>query len=164
MLGICRGMQVLNVALGGSLSQHIEGHRVSEDGRPAVHPVDFTSTSRLARLLRIAGRVELNSLHHQALKALPAELAVVARSHDDIVEAVESTAHRWAFGVQCHPERAAEVPPAFQKLFAGLVEAATTGSTKALSAASPSNGMLHNSMQAQGSPTFDGQNHDTASF
>ncbi|MBI2887905.1 MAG: gamma-glutamyl-gamma-aminobutyrate hydrolase family protein [Chloroflexi bacterium] len=131
VLAICRGVQVLNVALGGSLCQHVEGHQEAEDGSSAFHSVDIASGSRLAQLLGLHGQVILNSRHHQALKNLAPALAVVARSPEGIVEAVESARHSWAFGIQCHPERATEVPGAFQKLFTGLVEAATVPAGRA---------------------------------
>ncbi len=125
VLAICRGMQVLNVALGGSLRQHIEGHAESPDGASAYHPVSFTPESRLARLMGISEQAQTNSRHHQALDRIGRGLTVVATSPEGIVEAVESAAHRWAFGVQCHPERVDEAPPEMQRLFSELVQTVT---------------------------------------
>ena len=125
VLAICRGIQLLNVALGGTLHQHIDGHEESADGTSAFHPVFFQPGTRLAQLMGVSGQSQTNSRHHQALNRVAPDLNVVATSPEGIVEAVESTAHRWAFGVQCHPERADEVPAEMQRLFTELVQAAT---------------------------------------
>ncbi|HLC29736.1 MAG TPA: gamma-glutamyl-gamma-aminobutyrate hydrolase family protein [Dehalococcoidia bacterium] len=125
VLAICRGMQVLNVAAGGSLHQHVEGHQESDQGESACHPVTFEKDSRLARLLGLDGAAIINSRHHQAVDRVAPGFVVVATSLDHIVEAVESHTHRWVFGIQCHPERAGEVPAGMQRLFEGLVTAAT---------------------------------------
>jgi len=125
VLAICRGMQVLNVAAGGSLHQHVEGHAESDQGESACHPVTFEKDSRLARLLGLDGAAIINSRHHQAVDRVASGFVVVATSPDGVVEAMESPKYRWAFGIQCHPERADEVPAEMQRLFVELVKAAT---------------------------------------
>ncbi len=97
VLGICLGMQLLNVACGGSLHQHIEGH---SDG--ARHEVGM----EISRTREAVGRrPRVNSYHHQAVNRLGAGLRAVATSPDGIVEGIESSRHRWVVGVQWHPER-----------------------------------------------------------
>jgi len=128
-LCICRGVQVLNVALQGTLKQHLQdevGEEVphaARGGKDGVHAVVVEEGSRLARVL---GTTETSpaSSHHQAIDRLGKGLRVVARSPDDrIVEAVEAEDHPWLIGVQWHPERSAE--PCQQKLFDDLVRAAS---------------------------------------
>ncbi|NBM17524.1 gamma-glutamyl-gamma-aminobutyrate hydrolase family protein [Streptomyces sp. GC420] len=101
LLGVCRGMQLLNVALGGSLIQHIDGHTsgVGVFGEHAVKPVPGT---------RYAGIVpepaSVPSYHHQAVDRLGDGLVASAHAEDGIVEAVELPGGAWALGVQWHPE------------------------------------------------------------
>ena len=110
-LAICRGHQLLNVAFGGGLLQHIDGdgHRADyrREGFPSRwHEVESREGSRLHAALGATGAL-VNSRHHQAVTAerLAPRLEVVARSPDGLVEGVESLAHRWVVGVQWHPER-----------------------------------------------------------
>ena len=104
ILGICRGMQVLNVSLGGTLFQHIEGHS-AQDGADRLHPVRTCRNSFLDRLY--GRRFTVNSAHHQAVDRPGAGLRMVQWSEDGIAEAME---HRTlpVWGVQWHPERLAE--------------------------------------------------------
>jgi putative glutamine amidotransferase len=128
VLGICRGMQVLNVALGGSLHQHLPdlggevNHR--QDGL-STEPSHRVTLARDSRLTKVIGRryVEVNSFHHQALHALGRGLSVAGRSPDGIVEAVEAPGRRFTFGVQWHAECLVECPEHLA-LFRGLVRAA----------------------------------------
>jgi putative glutamine amidotransferase len=111
VLAICRGIQILNVALGGSLIQDLPtevGRSVDHD--PAsprssrVHPVSVDPDSRLARILN-AQAISTNSFHHQAVSRLAGGLRAVASSPDGVVEAVESIDPGWwMIGVQWHPE------------------------------------------------------------
>jgi putative glutamine amidotransferase len=130
LLAICRGIQVLNVALGGSLYQDIEAQApgagkhdwfpgYSRDHRP--HTVAVAPGSRLARILG-ASEQAVNSLHHQALKEIAPDLTVVARAPDGIVEAVEAGDHPFALAVQWHPEELASADPRAQALFDAFVE------------------------------------------
>ncbi|MDQ6845994.1 MAG: gamma-glutamyl-gamma-aminobutyrate hydrolase family protein [Candidatus Dormibacteraeota bacterium] len=102
VLGICRGQQLINVALGGSLFQHIDGHDAHGQPRHTLaHAVEVEEDSELGR---VAPRtLMVNSLHHQAIKDLAPALRVTAHSPDDIIEAVESIDGA-IVAVQAHPE------------------------------------------------------------
>lgn len=128
-LGICRGMQVINVALGGTLFEHLPEvvgetvlHR-APPREPIPHSVTVTGEGRLGR---IAGEREFScaSWHHQALREVAKELRVVAHAPDRTVEAVEMPAHPWLVAVQWHPELTAAYDPVQQRLFAAFVRAA----------------------------------------
>lgn len=132
LLAICRGLQVLNVALGGTLVQDIPDERGgatahdpggARDARS--HDVRVAPDSRLARLL-LTDSLAVNSLHHQAVDRLGRGLRAVAHSADGIVEAAETTDPRWwAVGVQWHPEELiATSEPWDRRLFDAFVEAA----------------------------------------
>ena len=126
IFGICRGCQVINVALGGTLIEHLpegEGgvrHRTSES-ESARHPV--AAWGRLAGILG-SGEIEPVSYHHQAVKEPAPGLEVVARAPDGVVEALAMPEHPWLFAVQWHPEITAAEDPAQQRLFDALVRAA----------------------------------------
>jgi putative glutamine amidotransferase len=110
-LAICRGMQILNVALGGTLVQDLPSERpdaLAHDGGWArdtrVHPVAVQGDSRLARALG-TWALEVNSLHHQAVDRVGPSLVAVAHSSDGVVEGIESADPGWwMLGVQWHPE------------------------------------------------------------
>jgi putative glutamine amidotransferase len=131
LLAICRGIQVLNVALGGSLYQDIQAQvpgAERHDWYPGFprdrrsHSLDIAPQTRLGQ---ISGPTSLavNSLHHQSVKDLAPGLVVVARAVDGIVEAVEAPDHPFAIGVQWHPEELASGDVRAQRLFDALVEA-----------------------------------------
>jgi putative glutamine amidotransferase len=132
LLAICRGIQVLNVAAGGTLVQDIPT-RVPDAlthstvaGRPmatVAHTVEVAAGSRLAALLG-AGELGVNSAHHQAVKAVGAGLVVTARALDGIIEGLESPTHPFCLGVQWHPEAMVESHPVMGRLFEGLADAA----------------------------------------
>lgn len=111
VLPICRGMQLLNVAFGGTLHGHISGataeHPAVPDELEAAigyrHDVRVAAGSRLAGIAG-ADRISTNSLHHQAIDRLGAGLVVTGTAADGGVEAVELPAARWCLGVQWHPE------------------------------------------------------------
>jgi putative glutamine amidotransferase len=130
-LGICRGAQVLNVALGGSLYTAIPAdlpqaakHDYSSETERSLlaHEVEIDPAARLARIVGGA-RLMVNSLHHQAVRDLAPGLQVAARSPDGVVEGLELVAHRFGIAVQWHPECLPD-QPASQRLFRGFVEAA----------------------------------------
>ncbi|OGL13658.1 MAG: hypothetical protein A3F92_05030 [Candidatus Rokubacteria bacterium RIFCSPLOWO2_12_FULL_71_22] len=132
LLAICRGIQVLNVALGGSLHQDIPSepgsplaHSQTERRHQPTHHVKVREGSRLAAILG-THEVDVNSFHHQALARLGRGLAAVAWAPDGIVEGVEETAggDRFVVGVQWHPEDLVEHDPAARRLFAAFVTAA----------------------------------------
>jgi len=122
VLGICRGCQVLNVALGGSLEQHRTGHGADDH---ATHLVRAVRGSLLAEACG-DGPLRVNSRHHQAVTdaRLAPALRAVARV-GDLIEAVESTTHRWVLGVQWHPERTGEVDARTRQVFSAFVRAAS---------------------------------------
>ncbi len=135
LLAVCRGIQVLNVALGGSLYQDVGTdpgtqiqHQQEQDGKPRdepTHPVKVVAGSRLAHVL---GATELlvNSMHHQAVKAPGKGLVPVAFAPDMLVEGVEwedAETDRFLLGVQWHPEELTRKDPTARRLFGLLVEA-----------------------------------------
>ena len=123
VLGICRGMQLLNVAFGGVLLQDAPGHRADgnlDDAAALKHTVYLSPGSKLAAILGTGGFFRVNSLHHQGLKEAqksPRLLASAYSLEDGIIEGLESPEHSWVVGVQFHPERTDEVPKAFSNLF-----------------------------------------------
>lgn len=125
MLAICRGMQVLNVALGGTLVQHLEDDVVSHrsaDEPWASHGVRLTPGSRVAEAMESETAVCAVS-HHQAIDRPGEGLVPSGWAEDDVIEAAELE-DGWVVAVQWHPERTAETDPAQQGLFDALVERA----------------------------------------
>ena len=123
MLGICFGTQALNVALGGSLIQHLETS-INHSDRQSRHTVLVEPESWLARLSR-AGEHVVNTSHHQALDRVPASLRVTAHAPDGTIEAVEaSEPGRFLVGVQWHPERIWQESDVSRALFEELVRQA----------------------------------------
>ncbi|WP_431945753.1 gamma-glutamyl-gamma-aminobutyrate hydrolase family protein [Actinacidiphila sp. bgisy167] len=102
LLGICRGMQLLNVALGGTLAQHIEGHRGPAAGVFGSHTVKPVPGTRYAEAVPEA--VTVPTYHHQAVDVLGRGLLASAHAEDGTPEAVELPGDRFALGVQWHPE------------------------------------------------------------
>jgi putative glutamine amidotransferase len=123
MLGICRGAQALNVARGGTLHQHVDGHRQVESAGTLTQPVAVAPDSLLAAVTGAGDMLAINSFHHQAVDILGAGLRVVARAADGTVEAVEDPARPFVLGVQWHAETLTERPE-HGALFAALVQAA----------------------------------------
>jgi putative glutamine amidotransferase len=121
-LGICRGFQVLVVAAGGTLLQHIAGHESSDPSFPASHRVRLDPDSRLARIFG-ATELQVNTSHHQAAERI-GDLRPVAWSDDGLVEAVEQAGSDFVIGVQWHPEQMLPDSPEQLRLLAGLVAAA----------------------------------------
>jgi len=115
VLAICRGLQLLNVCLGGSLLQHIDNglHVAGEDGS-AWHEVSIEEGTKLYGVLG-ATRVVVNSRHHQAVTPdrLARGLSITAMSDDGLVEGVEGQTQGWLVGVQWHPERLEDKAPSF---------------------------------------------------
>jgi putative glutamine amidotransferase len=130
ILGICRGLQVVNVALGGTLVQDIPSDRPSD----VRHEAPGSEKTRLDHSVRIAagsrlhaisggGELPVNSRHHQAIDAAAGPLAVTATSPDGLAEAVEGRDGRWILAVQWHPENLVG-DAASERLFAEFVAAA----------------------------------------
>jgi putative glutamine amidotransferase len=131
LLAICRGIQVLNVALGGSLYQDISaqlplaGRHAHLPGQPRGHPahqVSIHSQTRLACILGV-GELWVNSMHHQAIKELAPRLAITACAPDGVVEGAEVGDHPFAVAVQWHPEEMTTGNPLQQRLFDAFVDA-----------------------------------------
>lgn len=132
VLGICRGMQVMNVALGGTLYQDIYSqvkdrefvkHWQEAPDWYAIHDVDIEKGSRLWDCFK-KDTMGVNSFHHQAVKDPGKNLRVVSKSPDGIIEAIEHQSHTFAVGVQWHPELMWQENPEFLKLFEMFVQAA----------------------------------------
>lgn len=111
VLAICRGMQILSVARGGTLyvdlPTEVGGevpHRATDQPREGVHSVEIEEGSLLRRLVG-AGTLAVNSTHHQAVRDPGRGLRVTARAEDGVIEAVESTSPSFLLGIQFHPER-----------------------------------------------------------
>lgn len=129
LLAICRGVQVLNVAAGGTLiqdlpSQHPSSiaHSITEPKNSIAHPVEITPGTCLSVLLGAPTSIDVNSRHHQAVKDTAPEFVVAAVSPDGVVEAIERPESAFCVGVQWHPENFWATGQ-FAGLFAGLVRA-----------------------------------------
>jgi putative glutamine amidotransferase len=118
VFAICRGLQLLNAVLGGTLVQHIEGHRYPE--QQAAHLITIESHSRLKSILGVDEYV-VNSRHHQCVEQVASGLVVVARAPDNVVEALELPGKRFVLAVQWHPEDRAGGPDG--KLFEAFRDA-----------------------------------------
>lgn len=124
LLGICRGAQLINVVLGGTLYHDIRTLRKLTHNRPGLLPTKQVRLSPGSNLADICGKVRLrvNSLHHQAIKDTGADLQVVGQDLDDIIQAVECKKGR-IIGLQWHPEYLIYLPSQFA-LFRWLVKTA----------------------------------------
>ena len=103
IFGICRGIQVMNVCRGGTLYQHIDGHRQDVPGENRQQALNITKSGYLQQIIG-ADTIYVNTFHHQNIKDLAPGLSVEAISHDGYVEAVSDPAHPFFVGVQFHPE------------------------------------------------------------
>ncbi len=141
LLAICRGIQALNVALGGTLYQDVlaempgglrHAYYGPEENWPRdhlAHPVQVETGSRLEAILGLSDdtRLPVNSLHHQGIKEIAQGLIPTAHAPDQLVEALELGDHPFVLGVQWHPEELALNDPTMLRLFQALVEVAQTG-------------------------------------
>jgi putative glutamine amidotransferase len=132
-LAICRGHQVLNVALGGSLDQHItDRDGVLPHGKPGVpggstvHDIEIEPGSRLAEAMGVT-HASCSSHHHQAVDRTGKGLRVTARAPDGVVEGIEHDGDGWIVGAQWHPEDTAADDPAQQRLFDAFAREAAGG-------------------------------------
>jgi len=129
VLGICRGIQIINVALGGTLYQDIETqlkgaikHPCYDTPRDKVHEVTVTEDSLLYRASGLT-RFGVNSRHHQGIKQLGKGLVATAYSADGLIEAVDYPQARYVTAVQWHPESLSDRYPEAQTIFDAFVEA-----------------------------------------
>lgn len=123
VLGICRGAQLLNVALGGSIIQHIDGHRSElDDGKTGFidETVNLVADSKIAEIL---GRttISVRSSHHQTINEVGRGLVVTAYAQDDSIEGVEYPDNTWVVGLQWHPEEAEANAEDRHQIFANLL-------------------------------------------
>jgi putative glutamine amidotransferase len=134
VLGICRGMQLINVALGGQLHHDIgndlptaHNHQAGIDNKDfhhLAHNLDIQSGSLLARILK-TDHISTNTLHHQAIEQLGEGLVATAHAEDGVIEAIELPDKKFVIGVQSHPEALeSETEPLWRGLFAAFVGSA----------------------------------------
>lgn len=139
ILGLCRGLQALNVFGGGSLLQHVDGHDgpAPTEGPACTHPLTLVPGTRIAGILAegAGATFTVNSYHHQAVTAdrlapgfLPSGWS--PSPEGDLVEAMERPGERFVVAVQCHPERTESTPAAFERLFRAFIDAARAGGTR----------------------------------
>lgn len=129
ILGICRGMQLLNVVHGGTLVQDIPSQlpgalqHHAEESETLLHPIELATESLLARIMHTT-TMQVNSWHHQAVKELGTGLRISARAADGVIEAIESAEGKPVVAVQCHPEACTDIYPCYQTLFHWLIDEA----------------------------------------
>src|SRR5215204_6263536 len=134
VLGICRGLQAMNVFAGGRLLQHVEGHAgpAYGSGAPLTHPMRVVPGTRLARILFPAnvggGVIQVNSYHHQAVRTADlapsfAACGLSPSAAGELVEALEARSGPFRMAVQTHPERPEETARQLERLFAFFVDA-----------------------------------------
>jgi putative glutamine amidotransferase len=128
VLGICRGAQALNVARGGTLHQHLPGHRQADPATATTHTVRVEPGTRLASLVGSAD-LPVNSFHHQAADRLGSGLRAVAHAADGTIEAIEGDGPRFFLGVQWHAEGLVD-EPRHRALFEALVAASAPRSLR----------------------------------
>ncbi|MGN0905566.1 MAG: gamma-glutamyl-gamma-aminobutyrate hydrolase family protein [Bullifex sp.] len=120
ILGICRGLQIINVTLGGTLYQHLpnQEHKHFEDYENPSHTITVVPGTKLASIFG-EGILPVNSLHHQGIKKIAPSLAAAAYSPDGLIEAVEADG---IIALQCHPEALKEKHGEYQRLFDFFIE------------------------------------------
>jgi putative glutamine amidotransferase len=135
ILGICRGMQMLNIASGGDLVIHVPDvygtdimHRIDEPTSPIEHDIKIEANSRLAKITQTT-KISVVSWHHQAVGNVPSDWRIAAFAPDGLVEAIEYKSHPWILGVQWHPEMSPK-DAINARIFQAFVEAATLMAVK----------------------------------
>ena len=127
LLGICRGIQVINVALGGTLIEHLPdeiGDEISHrlpPREPVDHEIELTPGSSLLEIFQEA-TFSAASWHHQAIRELAPQLSIAARAPDGTIEAVQLAGHPELIAVQWHPEMTAAKDPIQRRLFFAFIE------------------------------------------
>lgn len=130
ILGICRGMQILNVAVGGSLYQDLLSQKATKFNHsltnifPKDEPSHMVNISRFSKLYDIfqVDKIAVNSFHHQGIKVIGKDFEATMTSEDNIIEAIEMKGERFVVGVQWHPEMLLERYPQYLKLFTSFLE------------------------------------------
>ncbi|HEY4386673.1 MAG TPA: gamma-glutamyl-gamma-aminobutyrate hydrolase family protein [Ktedonobacteraceae bacterium] len=136
-LGICRGMQILNVALGGNLYQDLDAQFPGSLRHPnwdlprnkIVHSVRIEQNSLLAKVLD-THEIKVNSLHHQAVKESGEDARISGYAEDGVAELMEVPQHRFMLGAQCHPEELYKEHPNWNLLFTAFIQASLSFSTR----------------------------------
>lgn len=135
---ICRGIQVMNVAVGGNLYQDLysqvpnvmrHDYYYADDHLPRsyiAHEVKLEKTSLISKIVG-ADQLMVNSLHHQAVKEVPSALHIAGRADDGVIEVVEVPKHPFGLGVQWHPEELTTEHKSARKMFAAFIESARNG-------------------------------------
>lgn len=135
ILGVCRGFQVINVACGGSLYQHLPQQRPESIKHDWFPTSDDPSRDRLAHTIRVElnsrlgyllgdSEVQVNSMHHQGIKRLASGLRSSATAPDDLIEGVEGSGGQYLVAVQWHPEELADTHLPHRRLFTDFIQAA----------------------------------------
>lgn len=137
VLGICRGVQVLNVALGGTLWEdvlecmphaHKHAYFHGYERNLLSHEVEIEEKSCLSYVMGHSGGKLVNSIHHQGIRRLAEPFSAVARAADGLIEGIEIPGHSFAVGVQWHPEELVSQDPQMRGLFSGLIRTAADNS------------------------------------
>jgi putative glutamine amidotransferase len=134
ILGICRGLQLINVASGGTLYQDINQELINSHGHCPTdnpvhhlyHSINIKEDSLLYKIFSNQ-KIKVNSFHHQAIKTLGRDFKISAYANDNVVEAIERIDKRFVVGIQWHAEDLTSYYPEFIKLFEALVEEASRG-------------------------------------
>lgn len=136
ILAVCRGCQILNIAIGGDMYQDIYSqidhtllqHQQNAPTGHGSHFVQIQNDSLLQKLSK-TDKIKVNSRHHQANRRVPKPLVISGRSNDGIIEAVESEEHNFVLGLQWHPENmlAEQNDEVSTKIFTGFIEACKEG-------------------------------------
>jgi len=128
LFGICRGMHIMNVALGGTLIQDINSqlnssikHNQKTDKSTQTHYITINEKSDIYKIIR-KNNIKVNSIHHQALEDTSDSLTIVAKSSDNVIEAVEYSSDFFSIGVQWHPEWLAASDPDMNELFLQFIK------------------------------------------
>lgn len=138
VLGICRGMQILNVVSGGTLYQDLLNQKATEFNHLLTdifprdelsHIVNITNPSKLYDIFQV-DKIAVNSFHHQGIKAVGETFEATMISEDNIIEAIEMKGDRFVIGVQWHPEMLLERYPEYLKLFTSFLEYCHKGEIK----------------------------------
>ena len=133
ILGICKGMQLINVSFGGTIYQDLKyagldskSHRQSEETiTTTFHSINVEKNSLLSKMIPNKDKLNVNSYHHQAVKNLGKDISVDAKADDGIIEAIHyNGADQWIFGVQFHPEQLIRKDKEFKVLFEEFVKQA----------------------------------------